>query len=111
MSLRAYAIDWHGHCPYCGVTLTTGGDGVTDPPTQRSKDHIVPQCRGGRIYQNIVWVCLRCNGDKHHLTLLEWRAVRVLRGLSPFLAWDRDWPAILWREFCVRWLLWVPRFA
>lgn len=46
---------------------------------------------------NLVYACLGCNRDKHHLSLLEWRVVRAMRGLNPFFAWDADIPGIVWR--------------
>jgi hypothetical protein len=94
MSLRGYAIDWHGRCPYCGVTLT---DGDVEAPTKASKDHMVPQRCGGQIHRNLVYSCLLCNRDKHHLSLLEWRVVKLMRRQSPFFAWDVDVPGVLWR--------------
>lgn len=109
MSLRGYAIDWHGRCPYCGVTLT--GHAEPEQPTQASKDHIVPQRTGGQIHRNLVWACITCNRDKHHLSLLEWRVVRAMRGQSPLLAWDWGWPAIIWRELLWRWPLWFMRIG
>lgn len=102
MSVRGYAINWRGCCPYCGVKLT---DDDPEAITQRSKDHIVPQRCGGQIHRNLVYACLGCNRDKHHLSLLEWRVVRAMRGQSPLLAWDRDLPGVLWRELLWRWPL------
>ncbi len=95
MSVRGYAIDWHGRCPYCGVRLTD--DENREAITQRSKDHIIPQRCGGQIHRNLVYACLGCNRDKHHLSLLEWRVVRAMRGQSPLLAWDRDLPGVFWK--------------
>ena len=109
MSVRGYAIDWHGRCPYCGVRLTD--DENREAITQRSKDHIIPQRCGGQIHRNLVYACLGCNRDKHHLSLLEWRVVRLIRLQSPVLAWDTDWLAIVWREFVARWPLWFMRIG
>ena len=94
MSVRGYAINWHGRCPYCGVRLTDDKNPVA---TQRSRDHIVPQRSGGQIHRNLVYACLACNRDKHHLSLLEWRVVRAMRLQSPVFAWDIDVPVLLWR--------------
>lgn len=98
MSLRGYAIDWHGCCPYCGCKLTEfKGDDADEAGTERSKDHMVPQRVGGQVHRNLVWACIACNRDKHHLSLLEWRVVRAMRGQSPFFSWDIDVPVLLWR--------------
>ena len=95
MSLRGYATDWHGRCPYCGVRLTVDD---REAITQRSKDHIIPRrCGGQTTHRNLVYACLGCNRDKHHLSLLEWRVVRAMRLQSPVLAWDRDLPGVLWK--------------
>lgn len=94
MSIRGYAIDWYGRCPYCGCTLTTNDE---LKPTHRGKDHIVPQRNGGQIHHNLVYTCADCNNEKNHLTLFEWRLVRLARRQSPFFAWDVDIPGQLWR--------------
>lgn len=109
MSVRGYAMNWHGRCPYCGVKLTDDED--REKVTQRSKDHIVPQRCGGQIHRNLVYSCLGCNRDKHHLSLLEWRVVKLLRLQSPLFAWDADVPGVLWREFCLRWPWWFMRVS
>lgn len=105
MSVHGEAIDWHGRCPYCNCKMNS----TVMHPRQRTKDHIVPEYRGGQTLGNLIFACHTCNEDKGLLTLLEWRVIRLMRGRSPFLAWDRDWPGVVWRElkFHVRWPVWV----
>ena len=113
MSVRGYAIDWYECCPYCGIGLTDHSLDDTDveADTQRSKDHMVPQRVGGRTHGNLVWACLKCNRDKHHLTMLEWRVIRTMRGQGFLLAWDWDIPLTVWRWFRLMFALSVWRFV
>lgn len=61
-------------CAYCETQL----DRQPDP------DHVVPLSRGGSNYiSNILPACSACNNDKSDLTLDEWAASRIERGLSP----------------------------
>jgi len=55
-----------GRCVYCGSVLT---------PTTRSRDHVIPLCRGGtNDITNIVPACKKCNSRKHTKTREEYLA-------------------------------------
>lgn len=63
------------HCFYCGVMTHQGGP--SDPSgTKRTRDHIIPQSRGG---MDTVTACRQCNQDKGQLTLEEYRVVCAYR--------------------------------
>lgn len=52
-------------CSYCGRVITN--------PGKRSREHIVPESRGGRgSWDNIVNACTNCNGNRGNTLLLEW---------------------------------------
>jgi hypothetical protein len=68
-------------CFYCGITLTKppsagrGGHfkkGFHFPQTMYTRDHVVPQCKGGREF---VAACFKCNNDKALLSLEEFRII------------------------------------
>lgn len=67
-------------CPYCGTLMTLMDD--VQVLTSETLDHIVPKCKGGTA---TVIVCQRCNRDKHHLSLSEWRAVLTVRRRRPHI--------------------------
>lgn len=58
--------------------------------TSETLDHIVPKCKGGTA---TVIVCQRCNRDKHHLSLSEWRAVLTVRRRIPHVFYY-EWRAL-----------------
>lgn len=63
-------------CFYCGhqMTLCRGYKNTV------TTDHIHPVCRGGlQEIENNVQCCLRCNQDKAHLTLEEYRLIIAYR--------------------------------
>lgn len=76
-------------CFYCGVELTpiVTERFVVNPPTMKTKDHVIPKCRGGesrRDGENVVDACFACNNDKARLTADEYRVVIAYRnGLIP----------------------------
>ncbi len=62
-------------CCYCHEPTTLD---------QIEPDHVVPLSRGGsNSITNIVPACGPCNGSKGALTLVEWQARRLARGLEP----------------------------
>lgn len=64
------------HCWYCGVR-TWDAENVS---MSKSVDHLVPRSRGGKTEQgNIVRACRKCNGEKHDLTLEEFRLLIAFR--------------------------------
>lgn len=94
------------NCPYCGVTMNKKPPFSLDAPrpkgtprkrwhkehgivnlTRMTKDHIMPQSRGGLA---TVLVCYGCNQNKGHLTVNEWRAVLAVRYATlPVFAFER----------------------
>jgi hypothetical protein len=53
---------YHNTCFYCGVDM----EGCKNGPNQRTKDHLKPRSRGGRLK---VPCCRSCNGKKGSLKL------------------------------------------
>ncbi len=63
-----------GRCAYCHQPCI----GLPEP------EHVVPLSRGGRNdMTNLVAACRSCNTDKSDMTLKEWHADRLRRGLAP----------------------------
>lgn len=61
-------------CAYCQQPIS----GQPDP------DHVVALSRGGsNSITNILPACSLCNSDKRHLSLEEWAADRLRRGVEP----------------------------
>lgn len=63
-------------CTYCGEPMTRTGS-----PAQMNfatRDHVDAASRGGTL-KNSVRCCRRCNEDKIHLSLNEWRAALCWR--------------------------------
>jgi hypothetical protein len=61
------------YCPYCDVLMTRD----EASPAFRTKDHVIPQSRGGRA---TVFACKACNGEKADLSLHEWLAKLQIAG-------------------------------
>lgn len=60
-------------CAYCG-----------SHPDRLDPDHVLALVRGGpNVISNLLPSCLQCNSDKRDLTLTEWDADRLRRGLRP----------------------------
>jgi len=57
-------------CFYCGELI---------PKNKITKDHLLPQSRGGGAHGNLVKACKPCNGGKGSLTLEEYRLVIAYR--------------------------------
>jgi hypothetical protein len=67
-------------CFWCGVEFQDGPDAPA--LRRRTRDHVVPRCRGGRGGQNVVWACVECNIDKGQSMPAQW-AARVSPTFSP----------------------------
>lgn len=64
-----------GTCFYCGDPFSY--DGGRNGPDAPSRDHKIPQCRGGTdSLDNIVTAHRRCNEDKGALDVEEYQAWR-----------------------------------
>jgi hypothetical protein len=64
-TLRRY----HGTpCPWCNRAMTWQGRGISHD-RGATRDHLVPQIRGGRF---TVIVCRRCNSDKADIRMDVW---------------------------------------
>lgn len=51
------------HCTYCGKLLSNGN---------RTKDHVIPKCRGGQdLTNNLVPACAYCNQQKSDKILVD----------------------------------------
>lgn len=93
-------------CFYCGVVLTpiVTERHVTNPPTMKTLDHLVPKSRGGeprRDSANVVKACFGCNNDKASLTVDEYRVVVAYRnGLieKPTVLFNAERLDALWNE-------------
>jgi hypothetical protein len=67
-------------CYYCGIkTIPAPRPGITHPPNTRTKDHIYPRCKGGKLSNNNVIACRKCNEDKDKLTIDEYKTVLAHR--------------------------------
>lgn len=76
MSTRLQPRGNSRHCWYCGKRVWN----AENVSMARSVDHLVPKSRGGKTEQgNIVRSCRGCNGDKHNLTLEEYRLIVAFR--------------------------------
>lgn len=63
-------------CPFCGVTMNR--DKGWNSPQAPSRDHRIPESRGGLdVVSNIVVVCRGCNEEKGSLTVEEFTAWRT----------------------------------
>lgn len=51
------------NCFYCDEGLNN---------KNRTKDHVIPKCLGGKNDGNVVYSCKECNSDKGHLLLEQW---------------------------------------
>jgi 5-methylcytosine-specific restriction endonuclease McrA len=54
-------------CFYCGcrMVLPPKVKYKPGPPNTRTRDHVMPRCRGGGNQdKNIVWACRGCNEEK-----------------------------------------------
>jgi 5-methylcytosine-specific restriction endonuclease McrA len=70
-------------CFYCGRSVREVKYQIyqTPPPDQRTRDHVIPACKGGA---KLVIACLGCNQDKKDLSLDEYRLIRAFRaGMIP----------------------------
>lgn len=69
-------------CFYCGRACkkVAVAQGVTPPEWALTQDHVVPRSRGGKGQDaRKVTCCVKCNQDKFHLTLDEYRVVIAFR--------------------------------
>lgn len=89
-AFRPIRLRWYlgKPCPYCGVTMNRDrGWNSRDAP---SRDHRIPQSRGGKHNAVNITVCCRmCNEEKGSLDPEEFTAVRA--GLASRL--DHRWHA------------------
>ncbi len=73
------------NCFYCGVKMGKP-KWMADHKlraTARTREHVIPECRGGRyIENNVVRACWSCNDAKGPMTLEEFR--RACWGGRPF---------------------------
>lgn len=75
-SYSAVMRQYHKQGSVCGYCHTHDG--------QPEAEHVLPLSRGGRNdMSNIIAVCHLCNADKNDMTVEEWNADRMRRGLSP----------------------------
>jgi 5-methylcytosine-specific restriction endonuclease McrA len=65
-------------CFYCGRSVRVWKQEMyaTPPPDMRTKDHVVPQSKGGK---KTVVACRSCNDEKRDMTLDEYRLIRAFR--------------------------------
>jgi len=70
-------------CFYCGsvvVKFVSNKKHRLNPPNGKTRDHLIPHCRGGKALENnTVTCCTTCNNDKGRLTLEEYRAAMAIR--------------------------------
>ena len=74
-----------GCCMYCGKKVSLSGF---------TFDHVVPRSRGGRTcWENIVVSCIRCNGQKGHKSIGDYKRSLIRQPFAPKL--DKAAPAHL----------------
>jgi 5-methylcytosine-specific restriction endonuclease McrA len=89
------------HCWYCGTQVKEHPNkrGVPCPDNRRTKDHLTPQCLGGK---RTVVACWKCNHAKYHLTLEEYRIIAAFRAgklleYAEFKFWGEQHGSEAWR--------------
>jgi len=74
-----------GCCMYCGKKVSLSGF---------TFDHVIPRSRGGKsCWENIVVSCIRCNGQKGHKSISDYKRALIRQPFAPKL--DKAAPAHL----------------
>ena len=82
-------------CYYCEREMVDGSFVRQKNPLIKTRDHVIPQCRGGkRISGNIVLCCGQCNFHKGSKSLWQWYCFLQSRAVVKFKT-ESTWRAFI----------------